>query len=79
MYVTYIHIYYINIYNIIHIKYNLYINSDNNKGARSEYRGGQIFFLGARLFGGAILLVRPIGHAKKWALKTKVHVRSRHY
>ena len=30
------------------------------------------------IFGGSILLTRPIGHSKKWLLKTKVHVRSRH-
>ena len=42
------------------------------------YKGRTRFFLGARFFGRAILLTRPMGHAKKWVLKTKAHVRSRH-
>ena len=40
--------------------------------------GVENFFLVARFFRRAILLARPIGQAKKWALKTKAHVQSRH-
>ena len=41
-------------------------------------QGWTNFFLGAPFFRRAILLARPIGHAKKCALKTKAHIRSRH-
>ena len=41
-------------------------------------QGWTNFFLGARFFGRAILLARAIGHAKKWLLKTKLNVGSKH-
>ena len=43
-----------------------------------KWQGWTNFFLGARFFGRATLLACAIEHAKKWMLKTKLHVRSRH-
>ena len=45
--------------------------------ARILLQGKIFFFLGALFFGRAVLFARPIGHAKKRVLKTKVHVWSR--
>ena len=42
--------------------------------ARILLQGKIFFFLGALFFGRAVLFARPIGHAKKRVLKTKVHV-----
>ena len=36
------------------------------------------FFLGAQFFEREMLIAHPIEHIKKWVLKTKVNVRSRH-
>ena len=59
----------------IYVKFNLKFLSTS---LSENCQGWTNFFLSARLFGRAILLARPIGQAKKGALKTKVHVRSRH-